>query len=232
MNVTDFWGIHPEDSAKLQASMDTNNLSLSSEVYDLISQRLDMIPKNRDEFLAFFRLGWPGKEDHEPWECTLTTNDCGLYIYWMDKWDETIANKAVTAGQAIIDLYYDTGYTASPVTAPTPTSPTPTSPTSSSCVDSPLRFKLTWGGKTITRYCTWVENKQTVSRCASSGVSAMCPSTCGKCSTCVDSDVRFKFTWNGKTITRSCAWVAKKQIISRCAAEGVYESCRQTCGEC
>lgn len=208
--VTDFWGVHPHNSAKLQASMKANNLQVSTEIRDLITQRLTLIPKNRDEFLQFFREGWPGKENPEPWECLIVTNDCGLYIYWMDKWDETIANQAIAAGQAIVDLYYS----------------------SSPCSDSPLRFRLTLNGKNRFRRCSWVAKKNTANRCRISGVSETCPDTCGSCSSCVDSPHRFKLTLKGKLISRGCNWVAKKNTPTRCAASGVSEICRSTCGIC
>ena len=86
----------------------------------------------------------------------------------------------------------------------------------------------------MTRYCSWVATKQTVQRCAAEGVAAMCPSTCGTCDTCVDSEVRFKFYYNGSTkkITRSCVWVANKATAFRCGTDGISDSCRLTCGQC
>merc|ERR1711915_614360 len=118
--------------------------------------------------------------------------------------------------------------TASPVAS---TTPAPTSSTTSSCGDSTLRFKLTWNSKKITRGCDWVANKAAVQRCAVDGVSAMCSSTCGTCSTCADSNVRMKFTWNDKKITRDCGWVANKATLQRCAVDGIANSCRATCGQ-
>lgn len=192
------------------------------EIRDLISRRLDLIPKTRNEFVEFFKLGWPNHQNPEPWECTEITNDCGLYIYWKDKWTESIANEAIAAGQAIIDLYYDDGPTPSPVPAPT----------SNSCVDSPLRFKLTWNGKNIARNCIWVTNKLTSKRCAVEGVSAMCPKTCNTCDVCKDTSSRFKLVFNDKKITRSCEWVSNRFTEIRCTSDGVAESCRATCGVC
>lgn len=122
--------------------------------------------------------------------------------------------------------------TAAPQASPT-VAPQASPTTSSTCNDSILRFKLPWNGKNISRYCSWVANKQTATRCAVEGVSAMCPDTCDTCSTCVDSDVRFKFSWNGSTITRSCTWTANKQTETRCTSvEGMTDSCRSTCGQC
>ena len=231
--ISDFWGIHPKDSARLKASMNENNLQVSMEVHDFIKNRLEMIPKTKAEFLEFFRRGWPGKENPEPWECQYECCDCGLYIYWKDRWNQSIANKAIAAGQAILDLYYDdVSPTAPTPTAPTPTAPTPTPPTNISCSDSPVRFKLQWNGKHIFRSCVWVANKATVQRCNSAGVSAMCSSTCGTCSTCADSTNRMKIRFNGKIITRDCSWVKNKSTNQRCRAEGVEDACRETCGKC
>ena len=128
--------------------------------------------------------------------------------------------------------------TASPVGADTPAptvSPTLSpvaSPSSSSCSDSTYRFRLAWNGSNISRYCTWVANKQTVNRCAVDGVSEMCPNTCGTCSTCADSYNRIKFEYNDKMITRSCTWTANKQTVLRCAITGMTDTCRATCGQC
>ena len=60
----------------------------------------------------------------------------------------------------------------------------------------------------------------------------MCPETCGTCDVCEDSYFRFRVLYNGRRISRSCEWVAAKSTNLRCAAEGVPESCRYTCGEC
>lgn len=121
--------------------------------------------------------------------------------------------------------------TASPV-ASTSSPSTSGTTTTSECADSSLRFKLTWNGRKITRGCDWVANKQTIMRCAADGVAAMCSDTCGTCSTCVDSDLRFKLTWNSKKITRGCTWVANKQTVMRCAVDGITGACSSTCGEC
>lgn len=102
-----------------------------------------------------------------------------------------------------------------------------------SCFDSSLRFKVSWNGKKIARDCTWVGNKATSQRCELEGVAEMCPETCGtSCSTCADSSVRFKLSWNGKKIARDCTWVGNKATNKRCDVEGVTEACRETCGEC
>jgi hypothetical protein len=61
----------------------------------------------------------------------------------------------------------------------------------------------------------------------------MCPSTCGTCDSCVDSESRFKFmNLNGKKIGRDCSWVDNKATKQRCNISGVSDSCRETCGAC
>jgi len=53
--------------------------------------------------------------------------------------------------------------------------------TCGTCDDATLRFKITKNGKKITRDCTWVSTKNTVGRCALSGVSQTCRQTCNSC---------------------------------------------------
>ena len=44
--------------------------------------------------------------------------------------------------------------------------------------------------------------------------------------------MRFILSWNGRKITRDCAWVANKATAHRCAVDGVSEICSKTCGTC
>ena len=69
-------------------------------------------------------------------------------------------------------------------------------------------------------------------RCKVEGVSAMCSSTCGTCSSCIDATNRMKLTWNENLITRDCTWVANKATKQRCNVDGVANACRSTCGQC
>jgi len=102
------------------------------------------------------------------------------------------------------------------------------------CTDGTLRFKITKNdGKKIMRDCGWVSNKNTVGRCSFTGVPSACPSSCGTCSVCEDSTLRFKITKNdGKKIMRNCSWVSNKNTAGRCALDGVALACRDTCGSC
>jgi hypothetical protein len=49
------------------------------------------------------------------------------------------------------------------------------------CLDNPLRFRLWWDGKVITRQCSWVANLSTTKRCSAEGVAESCRSTCKLC---------------------------------------------------
>jgi len=122
---------------------------------------------------------------------------------------------------------------AMPDATSTPSIATP-APTPDPCQDSPLRIKFVFGGEKITRSCQWIENKPTY-RCKEetvAGASKMCPLSCNTCSTCVDSDLRFKVTKDdGAIVTRSCVWVARAKN-QRCKYYGVSDTCRLTCEKC
>jgi hypothetical protein len=82
----------------------------------------------------------------------------------------------------------------------------------------------------MSRYCSWVANKDTTERCSYSGVAQACPNTCGTCSICEDpsTDLRFKFQkLDGTEIIQSCQWVGRKDTANRCALTS--EICRATC---
>ncbi len=117
--------------------------------------------------------------------------------------------------------------TTSPVVSPVISTP------STSCVDSPLRFKVLKEGQMITRSCEWVATRSTNWRCSFGGVKLMCPSTCNNCSaaTCVDATSRLQFEYNGRKVTRDCTWVKRKDTMNRCSVSGMEDSCRGTCGQ-
>jgi len=108
--------------------------------------------------------------------------------------------------------------------------------TGRSCEDSKMRLKVPDPnddqGRTIARYCVWVARKDTEERCALEGVSRSCPQTCGTCSECTDSTLRFKFLHDGVRIARSCEWTARFNTVERCAIFGMADTCRDTCGKC
>lgn len=102
------------------------------------------------------------------------------------------------------------------------------SPTSQSCSDSPLVFRTKVNGRNRFKSCNWV--KKNANRCSMVGASENCPLTCGTCSTCADSSVKFKIILsNGRKKAKDCSWAN----TSRCDnIDGVVESCRETCGQC
>lgn len=95
------------------------------------------------------------------------------------------------------------------------------------CVDSNLRFKLR--GKL--RGCNWVRKKKTLKRCSlgQGTVATHCPLACGLCESkaCVDATRRFRIDEIGTF--KTCWWVAKEDTPSRCAMDGVRNTCRATC---
>lgn len=139
-----------------------------------------------------------------------------------------------TPGATLSTSSPSTSQTGTPTASPTSS---PTSSTSSSnCVDTLLRIRFSnANGDKISRSCDWVARKKTNARCALTGVSESCPFTCGTCSICVDppsgQDLRFRFeNTDGSMISRSCDWVARKQVAKRC---GLTDNiCRSTCGVC
>ncbi len=54
--------------------------------------------------------------------------------------------------------------------------------TCDTCVDTTIRFKVSWNGNLIMRDCIWIGNRATVQRCNLPGVADACPVTCGLCS--------------------------------------------------
>ena len=49
------------------------------------------------------------------------------------------------------------------------------------CIDGSSRYRFPWNGRMITRDCSWVNNKQTLQRCAVPGMSETCRVTCNSC---------------------------------------------------
>lgn len=118
------------------------------------------------------------------------------------------------------------------------------------CIDSSIKFEVTRpNGTKHFKFCSWVQAKNTITRCLFGGVSKNCPKTCGTCYSvsptiqpslqpspplreCIDSSLRFKTKLpNKKSIWRNCKWVKAKKI-KRCAFQGVSTHCAKTCGTC
>ena len=113
--------------------------------------------------------------------------------------------------------------TATPTASPTP------------CQDNPDRFPV--GG--VTQACQWVINGGGPAaigsipwRCnAFPEAMANCKQSCGLCG-CVDTTERFFIPGDSMSVSRSCAWVARKDTATRCAMDGVRFRCPLTCGNC
>merc|ERR1740124_2125671 len=81
------------------------------------------------------------------------------------------------------------------------------------------------------RKCNWVNTE----RCAIDGASLHCPLACSTCATdrCLDSSLEFNVEYNGKPPrAKVCGWVKSQQINTRCAIDGVKETCKETCDFC
>ena len=99
------------------------------------------------------------------------------------------------------------------------------------CVDSPLRFFYRKGGERLSNNCDWVKDKP-IKRCKHKRIANHCRATCGKCETCTDSRLKFRFTTiNGNVMKKMCNWV-KKDPDERCEPGGIEDTCRKTCDMC
>eukprot|EP00551_Chaetoceros_affinis_P016219 CAMPEP_0203692314 /NCGR_PEP_ID=MMETSP0091-20130426/4489_1 /ASSEMBLY_ACC=CAM_ASM_001089 /TAXON_ID=426623 /ORGANISM="Chaetoceros affinis, Strain CCMP159" /LENGTH=391 /DNA_ID=CAMNT_0050563083 /DNA_START=137 /DNA_END=1309 /DNA_ORIENTATION=+ len=136
--------------------------------------------------------------------------DSTTYVLDSDCVDDTSTSAPITPTPApVASTPAPVDSTRSPVAstpAPVVTTLAPSSITLLACDDTLLRFKVEWNERTIMRDCTWIGNRATIQRCNIEGVSAACPDTCGTCSTCEDTTLRFKVEWNGRTIMRDCTW--------------------------
>ena len=102
-----FWGIHPQNEAKLQQAMvKEGNLTYSTKVRDLLARYATLVPMSNQQFNEHFAEVHPGKTgsgcpaSHSP------LYGCGWYRTWKDKWSETDGKAAVAAVQALLTKYY------------------------------------------------------------------------------------------------------------------------------
>jgi len=104
-----------------------------------------------------------------------------------------------------------------------------------SCKDASYRFRIEKpDGKKKWRDCKFIAKRATATRCTWTGVSAMCPKTCGTCDICIDSSSRMKFKKSPEDenrISRDCTWTSNN-ASSRCNIEGMVDACRETCNNC
>jgi len=82
-----FWGIHPVNEVQLHNKILEQDLPLSSEVYDLLTRYLTLIPMNNAKFMDFFEIVYPGKYGSD--DCSWPYTGCGWYNIWADIYDES-----------------------------------------------------------------------------------------------------------------------------------------------
>lgn len=96
-----FWGIHPVDSVALKAAMDSESLTMPSEIETLLIGYRDLIPADNAAFRSHYLDIWPSQpEGGDP------IYGYGWYNVWKEIWDETYAAATRDALDDIIDLYY------------------------------------------------------------------------------------------------------------------------------
>ena len=88
--------------------MELNGLELSCEVYDLISRYLTLIPRTNSDFNAFYETVYPVKSQPGPGFCN-TEYGCGWYEGWKDTYNYEHSEKAIAAGEELLEKYYDEG---------------------------------------------------------------------------------------------------------------------------
>ena len=107
-----FWGIHPEDPEALAASIETNDLLSSTEIYDQLITYKTLPLQNNDAFRAFGLadfsedkiVSFVNSFDHKP----LSYYEGFLNAWWND-YDENDAKATQDQVQTIIDLYFPDG---------------------------------------------------------------------------------------------------------------------------
>ena len=129
-----FWGVHPNKPAKLQESIDAEELPPSMEIYNTLKKYQSLVPDNKAAFQKFALQWWGGKEDEAKRKYA---------IIW-DSYDEAYAILIQSNVQNIIEQYFPDGppevVGADDSEAPTPnpmkfsTPPTATGETSISMI--------------------------------------------------------------------------------------------------
>jgi carbonic anhydrase len=149
----------------------------------------------------------------------------------------TVANKAGSTSRPVqqlngrkIDRICPSHLSPPGAGSSTPSHPTPpptqTPTVTPTCVDSPLTMRIDSSRKQTCEEFLTDANK--TFQCANSFIRDHCPSTCnGDCAT--DSQISFRVP--GKQGFKDCQWVARFSTASRCAIDGVKETCRKTCAD-
>lgn len=96
-----FWGVHPDDPAKLKAAMVAKGLTPSPKVRTLLERYYTLIPRNNAEFLAAaadrgLNCGPGASLDY----------GCGWWSIWRTKYGTAEGTQAQAALRTIIQRYY------------------------------------------------------------------------------------------------------------------------------
>lgn len=77
--------------------------------------------------------------------------------------------------------------------------------------------------------CDWVR-KNPDKRCRKAGFAKACPISCGTCSSCTNTNRRFKVVLeSGRILKKKCDWTN----TWRCKyIDGLADACRESCGKC
>jgi len=96
-----FWGIHPVKPIALSDRMKGANLLISDNVKELLERYLLLIPNTNAAFRKHYKDVHP-----DPTYCNNPLYGCGWYNKWQAIWKPSHYEKAVRAGQFIIDTYW------------------------------------------------------------------------------------------------------------------------------
>jgi len=100
--LIEFWGIHPVDPKALSERMTNSSLFLSDKVKELLNRYLTIIPKDNSEFRKHYKDVHPNVNNR----CRSPLYGCGWYNEWITIWRVEHYEKAVRAGQVIINKYW------------------------------------------------------------------------------------------------------------------------------
>ena len=99
-----FWGLHPDDPAALQKSIEAENLLPSMDIYRTLKKYQSLIPADKAEFQTFATVWWGGKQPTakgqmtEQWHAAI----------W-DTYDQAYVTRIDTNVDTIIDQYFPDG---------------------------------------------------------------------------------------------------------------------------
>jgi hypothetical protein len=127
-----FWGIHPENIAKLKCAMQHHGLSPSNKIRKLLERYKSLIPMDKKAFLKTYHKIYP----KNPTKCRSRLYGCG---WWKanKNWNRAAGQASVSQVDKIIAAYYNP---PSPTPKPTHVStPVTTTTTTQACRDGDVR---------------------------------------------------------------------------------------------